>query len=150
MRVGFFDADTLETGEIVVEEIDTAFYAVIANGNDSVFYDPNTRASVFTVPVDPADDMTAFEFYMIDSVATDTISDNPLEIEVTYFPNPAPYLLDVSYRRVTSVITEDCGVEIIFVRVEVSETTFAGYEIEIDNLNRFNEPNEKVNVKVYF
>lgn len=150
MLLGFYETDTLETGEVIIEEKDTTFFAIIADGNDSTFYDPSTTASVFTLPVDPASEFTAFELYMIDSVATDTISNDPLEIEITYFTDSVPHFLDVSYRSFTRVITEDCGVEIVYVNLEVDDTTFPTYEVEAAQLTRFNEENEKVNVKVYF
>jgi len=150
MRVAFFEADTLESGEIDIGGIDTTFFAVIADGNDSVFYDPGTTDSVYTLPLDPANELTAFEFYMIDSVITDTISHDPLEIEISYIPNPEPYILNVSYRSFTRVITEDCGVEIGYGGLSVDETTFPSYEIDSDRLSRFNEPNKRVNIEIFF
>ena len=63
LRVGFFKADTLESGEVEITAIDTAFYAVVADGNDSIFYDVDSVKSVFRLPVNPAADMTSFEFY---------------------------------------------------------------------------------------
>ena len=152
MLISFNVADTLDTGEIITEAIDTMFYAIVADGNDSIFYGPETRASLFMLQVDPAAEYTSFEFYMIDSVATDTISQDPLVIEATYFPNPIPHQMDIIYRSGTRVITEDCGVEIGYVGLDVSETTFPGYEIERDILDRFTGTgtNDDVNVKVYF
>lgn len=150
MLIEFFEADTLENGEIVIQEIDTVFFAVVANGNDSVFYDYNTTVSVMTLPVNPAAERTDFEFYMIDSVGIDTLSINPLELEVTIYPVQQPYFLEVSYRRITKVISEDCGVEIGYVNLEVANSTFPVYEIDSDRLSRFNLENERVNIEVYF
>ena len=42
LLVSFIEADTLETGEIEFNEIDTLFYSVMAEGNDSVFYTADT------------------------------------------------------------------------------------------------------------
>jgi len=150
MRVGFYNADTLEDGSVTIEEQDTAFFAVIAAGNDSTFYKPDTIISVLTLPVDPASNETLFEIYTIQSVLRDTVSFNPLVVEVTYTPNPQPHVLDVSYRRFTQVITEDCGVEIGYVGLRVDETTFQSYNVDSESLSRFNEENERVNIEIFF
>jgi len=150
MLIGFFEADTLENGDVVIQEKDTVFYSVVADGNDSVFYDIDTLVSVMKLPVDPAGDRTAFEFYMIDSIGIDTLSFDPLELEVTIYPVQQPYCLEVSYRRFTQVISEECGVEIGFVNLEVDDTTFPAYEIDSDRLSRFNLENERVNIEVFF
>jgi hypothetical protein len=150
MLIGFYDADTLENGDVVIQEKDTIFYSVVADGNDSIFYDVDTIVSVVTLPVDPGADMTAFEFYMIDSVSIDTLSMDPLEFEVTIFPRKEPYFLQVSYRKITQVISEECGVEIGFVNLEVDDSTFPAYEIDSDRLSRFNLENERVNIEVFF
>ena len=40
LLVGFINADTLETGEIVFDDVDTIFYSIKAEGNDSGIYEP--------------------------------------------------------------------------------------------------------------
>jgi hypothetical protein len=150
LLVGFYESDTLENGSVEMSEKDTVFYAIVADGNDSIFYSVDDVNSVFKVPVNPAADMTSFEFYMIDSIGYDTLSLDPLEVEVTFFPDPVPHILEVDYRRFTRVISEDCGVEIGYVGLDVRESTFSSYSIESDRLTRFNESNDKVNVKIYF
>jgi hypothetical protein len=149
--VAFVETDTLETGEIKFLKKDTVFYAVRAIGNDSTFYDPDTIVSTLTLPVDPAGEMTTFELYMIDSISSDTISQNPLIIQKTYHPNVNPHIIEVSYVRATRVITEDCGVEIAFVKLKIDEITFPVYRLKEENLSRLEVNGEDVaNIEVFF
>lgn len=150
LLVGFFERDTLEDGTINVIEKDTTFFAVMAIGNDSIFYDADTLASTFTLPVDPANEETLFQFYTIDSIAYDTLNLSPLEVVITYYPNDVPDILGVRYDRATRVITEDCGVEIAFVNLEIEEVSFKDYNLSNGRLSRFNLENEEVNIEIFF
>jgi hypothetical protein len=150
LLVGFFERDTLEDGTINVIEKDTTFFAVMAIGNDSIFYDADTLASTFTLPVDPANDETLFQFYTIDSIAYDTLNLSPLEVLITYYPSEVPDVLGVRYDRATRVITEDCGVEIAFVNLKIGEVSFKDFNLAEDRLSRFNMENEEVNIEIFF
>jgi hypothetical protein len=55
-------------------------------------------------------------------------------------------LLSVSYRRGTRIISEDCGVEIVYIRLKVDSTTFSGINVVREQLSRFNS----VNIEVFF
>lgn len=140
LLVSFIDADTLESGKIEFHEIDTLFYSVKAEGNDSVFYTPDTVMSIITLPVDPASDFTAFELIMLDSITYDSLN-NPI-----YHENPNPHHISVSYRRSERIISEDCGVEIAYTDLKVEEITFKDTVMVDDKLSRLNE----VNIEVYF
>jgi hypothetical protein len=146
LLVGFFDLDTLENGSIEQTPLDTVFYEIVALGNDSIFYNPDTVMSTLTLPVDPSGDMAAFELYMIESISYDTLSVDPLSVTKVYYKNPNPHRISVSYRRVTRVISEDCGVEIQYVNLKVDEITFSNALLVEDKLSRFNE----ANIEVYF
>jgi len=146
LLVGFINLDTLEDGSIDENPLDTMFYEVIARGNDSIFYSPDTLMSIITLPVDPSQDFSTFELYMVDSIAYDTVSVDPLKLQKIYYKNPNPHKISVSYRRRTKVISEDCGIEIQYLNLNVDEITFSDTELVEDKLSRFNE----VNIEVYF
>lgn len=146
LLVSLMQADTLENGDVVNKSIDTLFFEVRAAGNNSIFYDYEDKVSKLVLPVNPAEDMTTFEFYMIDSVRIDTISMDPINIQKTYFKNETPHVLSVSYRRGTRILSEDCGVEIVYVRLRVDATTFSGTNVVSEQLSRFNS----VNIEVLF
>lgn len=151
LLVALVEPDTLETGEIRFNKKDTLFYAVRAIGNDSTFYGPDTIVSTLTLPVDPAGEMTTFELYMVDSISSDTVSLNPLIIRKTYHPNVNPHIISVSYNRFTRVITEECGVEIGFVRLKIDEITFPIYRLKEERLSRLEVRNEDiVNIEIFF
>jgi hypothetical protein len=71
---------------------------------------------------------------------------NPINIRKTYYKKQIPHLLSVSYRRGTRLLSEDCGVEIVYVRLSVDESTFPGFNVVRDQLSRFNA----VNIEVLF
>lgn len=144
LLVSLMQADTLENGNVVFKALDTLFFEVRAVGNESVLYDYEDKVKKLVLPVNPAEDMTTFEFYMIDSVRTDTISTDPINIQKIYYKNPVPHILSVSYRRATRVISEICGVEIVYVRLKVDENTFQGVNVVRDQLSRFNLVNIEV------
>jgi hypothetical protein len=151
LLVALIEPDTLETGEIEFNEKDTLFYAVTAVGNDSVFYDTDTIVSTLTLPVNPAVDMTTFELYMVDSISSDTVSLSPLDIQKTYYPNVNPHIIVVSYDRSTRVITEECGVEIGFIKLKIDEITFPVYRLREESLSRLVIGNEDiVNIEIFF
>jgi hypothetical protein len=146
LLVNLLHTDTLENGNIIFEKLDTMFYEVKAAENDSIFYSVDQTVSKLVLPVNPAKDMTIFEFYMIDSVRTDTLSTNPINIQKTYYRNPVPHILSVSYLRITRVISEDCGIEIGYARINVDETTFDSVNVVKNRLSRLND----VNIEVFF
>jgi hypothetical protein len=146
LLVSLLQTDTLENGNVVFKALDTLFFEVKAVANESVLYDFEDKVSKLVLPVNPAEDMTTFEFYMIDSVRTDTISMDPINIQKTYYKNETPHVLSVSYRRGTRLLSEDCGVEIVYVRLKVDATTFSGINVVNDRLSRFN----LVNIEVLF
>ena len=140
LLVSFIDADTTESGDIEFNEIDTLFYSVKAEGNDSVLYTADTTMSILTLPVNPAASFTAFELVMLDSI---TYENDTIPI---YHINPNPHYIAVSYTRSERIITEDCGVEIAYTRLRVEETTFTDTVIVDNKLSRLNESN----IEVYF
>ncbi len=146
LLVSLMQADTLENGSVVLTSLDTLFFEVKAAGSDSILYDYDDKVSKLVLPVNPATDITTFEFYMIDSVRTDTISMNPINIQNIYYKKAIPHLLSVSYRRGTRIISEDCGVEIVYIRLKVDSTTFPGINVVREQLSRFNS----VNIEVFF
>ena len=146
LLVGFINADTLETGEIEFHENDTIFYSVTAIGNDSVFYDKNDIVSTLTLPVNPALGLTTFKLEMIDSIRYDTLSFDPIVIDTTYYINPTPHTITVSYDRRQRIISEECGVEIAYTNLKVEEISFPTSNLTEDKFSRFNE----VNIEVFF
>lgn len=136
--VGFFDSEPNTAGEY--PKIDTLFYSVKADGNDVVFYTPDTSVSVLSLPVNPAADKTSFELIMLDSITYDELN-NPI-----YHINPNPHQITVSYRRSERIITEDCGVDITYTNLVVDEITFMDTIIVNNKLSRLNE----TNIEVYF
>lgn len=141
LLVGFVNADTLETGEIVFNEIDTVFYSVTAAGNDSIFYEADTLIrSILTLPVDPASELTSFRLDMLDSITYDSLN-NP-----TYYVNPNPHFITVSYDLRQRIISEDCGVEIGYTNLLVEDITFPTHILVENKLSRLNE----VNIEVFF
>lgn len=146
LLVSFINVDTLATGEIIFDEIDTLFYSVTAEGNDSVFYDKNTIQSTFPLPVNPALGMTTFQLEMIDSIRYDTLSMDPIQIDTIYYVNPIPHTIAVSYDRTQRIITEDCGVEIFYTNIKVEEISFPTTNLAEDKLSRFNE----VNIEIFY
>ena len=146
LLVDFIKADTLESGEIEFHQIDTLFYSVTAEGNDSVFYDKNTILSTLTLPVNPAMGLTTFKLEMIDSIRYDTLSFDPIVIDTIYSVNPTPHTITVSYRRAQRVISENCGVEIIYINLNIDEISFPTTNLVDDKLSRLNE----VNIEVFF
>lgn len=136
--VGFFDSEPNSSGENPA--IDTMFYSVKADGNDVVFYTPDTTVSVLSLPVNPAADNTSFELTMLDSITYDELN-NPI-----YHINPNPHQITVSYRRNERIITEDCGVEISYTNLDVEEITFQDTVVINNKLSRLNE----VNIEVFF
>lgn len=147
LLVGFIQADTLGTGEVIFTPIDTVFYKVTANGNDSVFYHPDTVVrSLLTLPVDPKSELTSFRLEMLDSIAYDTLSFDPIIIDTTYYVNPDPHIITISYRNSQRIVSEDCGVEITYTNLNIDETTFDVVNLVDDKLSRLNE----VNIEVFF
>lgn len=146
LLVGFIEADTTELGDITFNEKDTVFHSVKAVGNDIIYYDRNTIASTLVLPVNPAENVTSFELVMYDSITIDTVSFDPVIIDTMYFINPRPNIITVSYEQRQRVITEDCGVEIGYINLNVDEITFPETYLVNDRLSRFNE----VNIEVFF
>lgn len=149
--VEFFKADTLVSGKIDYHPVDTFFYSITATGNDLIFYNQDSVFSRFKLPVDPASNFSTFILKTIDSIAYDTLSHDPLEIEKIYYPNPIPETITVSYKRSQSIITEECGVEIAYTNVYLEEISFPSFNLKNDNLSRLNEQlKDEVNVEVFF
>ncbi len=144
--IGFVKADTLESGKVIYENVDTLFYKVTAESNDSILYDWHTRSLTFALPVNPASDITTFHLEMLDSIRYDTLSLDPLTIDTIMYVNPMPQTISVSYEQRQRIIAEDCGVEISYVKLQVDETTFPATELTEDKLSRFNE----VNLEIFF
>ena len=144
LLVSFITTDTLEDGKVEIHPKDTVFYSIVAEGNDTVFYDKNDTRSIFALPVNPAGEATKFIFQVIDSIRYDTLSLDPLEIDTLYFLNPDPHILSVSYVRRERIITEDCGVEIGYFDIEITGTTFPDATVVADRLDRFNEANIEI------
>ena len=141
LLVGFINADTLESGDIVFNDADTIFYSIKAEWNDSIFYDPDSpSSSLITLPVDPAGELTTFELTMLDSISYDSLN-NP-----TYHINPVPHIISVSYNRGQRIITEDCGVEIGYSGLKIEEITFNTTLLVDNKLSRLNE----VNIEIFF
>ena len=141
LLVGFINADTLETGEIIFSDADTIFYSVKAVGNDTILYDPDSPATaLITLPVNPAANLTTFELTMLDSISYDTLN-NP-----TYYVNPIPHIISVSYTTGQRIITEDCGVEIGYSGLNIDDITFNTTLLVDDKLSRLNS----VNIEVFF
>ncbi len=146
LLIGFIRADTLDTGEIIFDEIDTLFYSATADGNDSIIYDKNTVRSTFPFPVNPAKGMTTFHLEMIDSIRYDTLSMDPIQIDTIYYINPTPHTIAVSYDRSQRIISEECGIEIFYTNIKVEEISFPTTNLAENKLSRFNE----VNIEVFF
>lgn len=146
LLVGFVDADTLESGDIEFPKKDTLFYSVTAIGNNSVFYDKNDVVSTIALPVNPALGSTTFHLEMIDSIRYDTLSLDPIVIDTTYYINPTPHTITVSYDRKQRIISVECGVEIAYRNLKVEEISFPTSNLTEDKLSRFNE----VNIEVFF
>lgn len=144
--IGFVNADTLESGKIEYTSVDTLFYKVTAEGNDSVFYDWRTRSLTFALPLNPSSDVTTFHLEMLDSIRYDTLSLDPLTIDTTMYVNPMLQTISISYDQRQRIISEDCGVEISYINLNVDEVSFSSTEIIEDKLSRFNE----VNLEIYF
>ena len=136
--VGFFESERNDAGEF--PKIDTLFYSVKADGNDVVFYDPDTTVSVLSLPVNPAADKISFELIMLDSVSMDSLN-NPI-----YHVNPNPHYITVNYRRSQRIVSEECGVEITYSKILVEEITFEDTVVVSDRLSRLNE----TNIEVFF
>jgi len=144
LLVEFVQADTLESGKIEYSALDTVFYSVTAVGNETVFYDKNDWESKLVLPVNPASDLTEFRLEMIDSIRYDTLSLDPIVLDTIYYVNPTPHIISIIYERRQKIITEDCGVEIAFVNLEIEEITFPISNLLEDQLTRFNESNIEV------
>jgi hypothetical protein len=141
LLVGFINADTLETGEIIFDDADTIFYSVKAEGNDSILYDPDSPyTSLITLPVNPAENLTTFELTMLDSISYDSLN-NP-----TYHINPNPHIISVSYTRGQRIITIDCGVEIGYSGLQIEDISFNTTLLVDGKLSRLNT----VNIEVFF
>lgn len=149
--VQFFDADTLVNGKVEYHPVDTFFYSITAIGNDLTFYNQDSVLSAFNLPVNPASNFTTFILETIDSIAYDTLSHDPLEIEKIYYVNPTPETITVSYNTSERIITEDCGVEIAYTNVYLEEISFPSFDLINDDLSRLNELfKDEANVEVYF
>ena len=147
LLVGFEKADTLENGKIEFSPLDTLFYSVTAVGNDIVFYDKSDVLSTLILPVNPAEDLTTFKLEMIDSIEFVYETGSEIPIDTIYYVNPIPHTITVSYERRQRIISEECGIEIAYIKLNVDEITFPATELVEDKLDR---TNEEVNVKVFF
>lgn len=149
LLVNFYSVDTLTDGQVEIEPLDTIFYSVKALGNDSVYYDSTDVTSRFALPVNPALDVTTFEFQVLDSITfvTDSLSNGQITIiDTIYHRNPNPHILTVSYERKQRIISVECGVDMGFVNIRLDETTFPDTNLKVESLSRFND----VNVEVFF
>ena len=147
LLVKFEKADTLVNGKIKTSPLDTLFYSVTAVGNDIVFYDKSDVSSIFALPVNPAEDLTTFKLETIDSIEFVYETGSDIPIDTIYFVNPIPHTITVSYERRQRIISEECGIEIAYIKLNVDEITFQAYELVEDKLDRINED---VNIKVFF
>ena len=145
LTVGFLKADTLANGKIELSELDTVFYSVTAEENDSVFYDKDDVVSTLTLPVNPATGFTSFRLDMIDSIGFDSLT-----MEKIYYVNPIPQIISVSYRRSERIISEECGVEISFTEVALVDSTFQHTVLFSNKLSRLNELINKTNIEILF
>lgn len=132
------------------DPVDTIFYSVTAEGNDSVFYDSTDVVSELTLPVNPAEGFTTFNLQMIDSIRYDTLSLDPIIIDTIFYVNPTPHIITVSYNRSERIISEDCGVEIGYTNLYLEEISFPSFNLENDKLSRLNEIIDEVNIEVFF
>ncbi len=144
LLVDFKETDTLENGRVTFSALDTMFYEIRAVGNDSVLYSLKRTAKTIVLPVNPAEDQTTFEFYTIAAITYDTISVDPPVVDIIFTPNPIPYTMSVSYRRITRVISEPCGVEIGYISLKVDETSFGIANVVRERLSRFNSVNIEI------
>lgn len=143
LMVSFKNANTQDP-------VDTIFYSVTAEGNDSVFYDSTDVVSELTLPVNPAEGFTTFNLQMIDSIRYDTLSLDPITIDTIFYVNPTPHIITVSYNRSKRIISEDCGVEIGYTNLYLEEISFPSFNLENDKLSRLNEIIDEVNIEVFF
>lgn len=139
LLISFYDSDSTTLKEVF-------FDYVLAEGNDSLFYSRSTPSSTYAFPLNPADDETIFVMQVIDSVRMDTISLDPIDIDTVYVLRDQVDTIWVDYIRKQRIITEECGVEISYVNLELSENSFPGYEVVNNSLSRFNN----VNIKIFF
>jgi len=146
LLIDFIKADTLDSGTIEFNPIDTVFYTITAVGSDSVFYDSTDVVKSLILPVNPSSGYTSFRLQMIDSIRTDTISFDPIMTVKRYYVNPTPHVISVSYNRKEKIISEDCGVEISYTNLNIDETTFPVTHMVDNKLSRFNE----VNIEILF
>ncbi|NJN27230.1 MAG: hypothetical protein HC819_15235 [Cyclobacteriaceae bacterium] len=145
LRVGFFKTDTMESGRVVITPIDTVFYSIMAEGNDSVFYDAQDVASIFDLPVNPAADMTSFRLEVLDSIRYDSLSK-----EYFYYKNPSVLTMSVQYQRSARIIVEDCGTEISYSKLTLVDSAFQKTAVVGSKLSRLNELTKNLNIEVYF
>ena len=145
LLVGFIKADTLENGKIELSPLDTVFYSVTAEGNDSVFYDQSDVTSFLQLPVNPAGEFTSFKFEMIDSIGYDSLS-----MQNIYYRNPTPHTISVSYHRGERIIVDDCGIEISYTKLTLVDSTFQNTILMSDKLSRLNELTNQFNIEVLF
>lgn len=143
--VGFVKSDTLENGKIELNPLDTVFYSVTAEGNDSVFYDQSIVTSFLKLPVNPSAEFTSFKFEMIDSIGYDS-----LLMRNIYYINPTPHTISVSYHRGERIIVDDCGIEISYSKLTLVDSTFQNTLLLNDKLSRLNDINDKFNIEVLF
>ena len=133
--VEFWKADSSATRPV-------AFYAIMAENNDSVFYTLDSARSLYSLPVNPAADSTTFVFTAIDTIMRDTVSLDPLIVNAdTTFSSKK---IQVSYQRGERIISVDCGVEIAYGKLQVTHSDFPNYTLEKTNLSRFNHDNAKI------
>lgn len=138
MQVRFYENDSTTSRRV-------RFRYLQAIGNDSVFYTIDTVALTYSFPLDPERDRTDFALQILDTAYFDTLSTEPLELELVtvYLP---PDTLSVEYRRLMRIITEECGVEISYEELRVIRATFPAYKLISEQVSRFDE----VNLEVYF
>ncbi len=146
LLIRFLKADTTNTGEVTVSDLDTVFMRIMAAGSDTVFYDSMDEASVFRLPVDPSATFTAFRFDVLDSIVYDTVSTEPLDIDTIYYESGRTHILEVNYEKRYRVISEDCGAEISYWNLTIDTISFPFYQQVEDQLSRFNE----ANIEIYY
>ena len=146
LLVTFLNVDTLENGNVSMKKMDTLFYSVTANSNETEFYTKAHKVDTLKLPVNPAADQTTFQLVMIDSIRFDTLSNNPVVLDTVYYLHPKPHIISVSYDRKYRVVSESCGVEISYHNITADTITFPSAALVKSNLSRFNSSN----IEVYF
>lgn len=138
MQVRFYESDSTTSRRV-------RFRYLQAIGNDSVFYTIDTVALTYSFPLDPERDRTDFALQILDTAYFDTLSYDPLELELVTEYRP-PDTLSVEYQRLMRIITEECGVEISYQKLRVVRATFPAYKVISEQLSRF----DAVNLEVYY